>query len=96
MKLNKRIKEIFDKMFLLEIPKQKRREYIERAYVCGFKFGLSYNYQVLNAELDECIKETKYSKDAIKKIDSAFAHLNRYSEENYQHPWIERLGRKLP
>jgi flagellar biosynthesis chaperone FliJ len=83
----KAVKELFDKMVDLEILEKERREYIERAFPCGVKSWP--NYQTLDKQLDECIQKEIEGKNAVKKIDSAFNSLSRYSE---QHSQYHRLG----
>ena len=105
MKPNKKLKETFDKLVSLKIPRKKRREFIRMSFFCGFKKGLEY--QTINNSLNEIIEHNKaldeqsekkvYGQKAVDRIYIAFRdNSNRYSEENYQSPWVNRLGGKLP
>ena len=90
MKLNKRIKETFDKMVRLKIPRKKRRQYIQLSYFCGFKSWLYY--ETLHHDLDEISEKGISPEDAVKRIDFGFDALNRYSEKYYQHHHPEHFN----
>ena len=70
MKTNKRVKESFYKMVSLNIPKEKRREYIEGVYSCSGR--LVFFPHILNSELDELVKEGITSDEAVSKIEEMF------------------------
>ena len=93
MKLNKRVIKTDRRMYALGIPKKDRKRYIGRAFPCRIKSWP--NYKTLDEELEKLEKDNEEleklgqepvnPEDTVKKINSAFDSLNRYSEENYPH-----------
>ncbi len=70
MKLNDKVKESFNKMTSLEIPRGNRREYIGNVYNCITKFSrLPY---LLNTKLDELSQNNITSEKAVSEIDKMF------------------------
>ena len=70
MKLNERVKESFYKMVSLNIPTEKRREYLEDAYsIVGTSIFLE---NILNTKLDELSENRITSEKAVSDIEKMF------------------------
>ena len=71
METNRKVKETFYKMVSLEIPRKKRREYIEEVYDCFTLCGP----KTFNGKLDEFIKKGISNEEAISNMDKIFQAL---------------------
>jgi len=70
MKINERKEESSYKMISLDIPEEKRKEYIERAYC--FSGRLILLPSSLESKLDFLIKENITSEEAVSEIEEMF------------------------
>jgi len=81
MRINKKIKEDFDRMVWLDIPRKKRREYIKGVYSC-FR-TLSFYPKIFNYKLNELLDERTRGEYAVLEIDKMFEDLIKISTQNF-------------
>jgi hypothetical protein len=94
MKINKKIKDSFNKMVMLEIPREKRRQYIETCFDCmGRIYGLP---KMLNDKLGDLYKRRVNQEEASLEIQQMIKHMKsdigRFyngTAEGYIHPPIK-------
>lgn len=81
MRINKKIKEDFDRMVCLDIPRKKRREYLKMVYSC-FRI-LSFYPKIFNDKLNELLDERIRGEYAVLEIDKMFENLIKISTQNF-------------